>query len=332
MINKIDPQGKMVFKQCGFFYNAFGNDALILNKYLGYKLYGVYKHRTGFGVSSRDKILEKIDSLNMNYDLLDGKGNIIISKKFKDNRYEIIDPEYPIEGVYSDAEEPAKILNTKGIRQKGRMSKYVEILKGLGNGVNIFSGEMLENLDNDLKAFFMELAEYFDEKLKSKDALEKKYPRHGTKWSIDEDKQIIDEFINGKSINEISEAHQRGRGSVTQRLLKLNVIKKPDDLPYEMEINQLLNHNEQRYASNVEDEPPEIIDNSIINVPKLEVLCFSCKFYEECGTNGKTKCHTYERRFNLSSHDKRLWAELGDSSSKNRFEDYKNALEPDLTI
>ena len=36
MINNIDPNGKMIFKQGGIFYNVVGNDALILNKYLDY--------------------------------------------------------------------------------------------------------------------------------------------------------------------------------------------------------------------------------------------------------------------------------------------------------
>ena len=46
MSNNIDSQGVMIIKQGGCYYNVSGNDALILNKYLGYKLYGINQYRT----------------------------------------------------------------------------------------------------------------------------------------------------------------------------------------------------------------------------------------------------------------------------------------------
>jgi hypothetical protein len=50
MKNNINPYGMLEIKQGGYYYNVSGNDALILNKYLGYKLYGIKQFRTGFPV------------------------------------------------------------------------------------------------------------------------------------------------------------------------------------------------------------------------------------------------------------------------------------------
>lgn len=331
MVNKIDPNGKMIFKQAGMFYSAFGNDALILNKYFGYKLYGVNRYQAGFGVAGKETSLEKINTLCMNYDLIDGKGNVIIAKRFDNNRYEIIDPEYPVEGVLSEVEEPAKLPRTSRSLLKRRLSKYAEVMHGLGEGINILSGEVLEGLSDELKAVFFEIATYFEEKLNSRKALEEKYPRHGRKWTVQEDEQLTNELAQGKSVNEISELHQRGRGSIIQRLLNLDLIEKPNV--------ELILENEEIVDSG--ENHVDTSDNAVLqpfpsnkkqeDAPaKLEILCFSCKFYEECGLNGKTKCPTYEKAFNLSSHDKKDWAERGDSSTQNRLEDYKNALIPDL--
>ena len=71
MVNNINPKGVLIIRQGGYYYNVSGNDALILNKYLGYKLYGVKKFRTGFPVSAEKTVLKKLDTLEMNYDLID---------------------------------------------------------------------------------------------------------------------------------------------------------------------------------------------------------------------------------------------------------------------
>lgn len=224
MINKINPNGIIIMKKGGFYYNVSGNDALILNKYLGYKLFGVNKQRTGFPVAAQATVIAKIDTLGMDYQLLDQNGNTIISKKFKSNCYEIIDPAYPIEGIESDCEEPRKISKATKKPLKEKLNSYIEILQGLSEGVNVLTGEAIENLDEELKMHLFEMSLYFDEKLKSKERVEGKYPQHGKKWTKEEDDKLLDGYNQGATIKELSAIHQRGEGSIRSRLIKLGII------------------------------------------------------------------------------------------------------------
>ena len=224
MVNNINPNGVLIIRQGGYYYNVSGNDALILNKYLGYKLYGVKKFRTGFPVSAEKTVLKKLDTLEMNYDLIDKTEKVLVSKRFEQNRYEIIDPEYPIKGVAPDLEEPQKILKNKKKSFKEKLSQYIDILQGLSEGVNILTGEVVKDLDKELKLYLFEMSLYFDNKLKSKEKLEEKYPQHGQKWTEEEDEQLLSEYKQGKTVKELSSIHQRGEGSVRSRLIKLGVL------------------------------------------------------------------------------------------------------------
>ena len=78
----------MTIEQNGFFYNVSGNDALILNKHFGYKLYGTDTPRTGFPVSKSKKIFRKLDKLGIDYDVFDKNKDIVSVKRFAKNRYE----------------------------------------------------------------------------------------------------------------------------------------------------------------------------------------------------------------------------------------------------
>ena len=224
MINKINPYGVMVIKQGGYYYNVSGNDALILNKYLGYKLYGIKQFRTGFPVAGEKTVLKKIDTLGVDYDLLDQNGGVIISKRFENNRYEIIDPEYPTIGVESDLEEPKKLIKPQKQSFKEKLTQYIDILAALSEGVNILSGEIIEGLDEELRLYLFEMSLYFDTKLKTKERLEEKYPNHGKKWMEQEDKQLLEEYNQGKTIKELSLLYERGEGAIRSRLIKLGVL------------------------------------------------------------------------------------------------------------
>ncbi len=224
MINKINPYGVMVIKQGGYYYNVSGNDALILNKYLGYKLYGIKQFRTGFPVVGEKTVLKKIDTLGMDYDLLDQNGGVISSKRFENNRYEIIDPEYPTIGVESDLEEPKKLIKPQKQSFKEKLTQYIDILAALSEGVNILSGEIIEGLDEELRLYLFEMSLYFDSKLKTKERLEEKYPNHGKKWMEQEDKQLLEEYNQGKTIKELSLLYERGEGAIRSRLIKLGIV------------------------------------------------------------------------------------------------------------
>ena len=211
------PSGVMLIKQGGFYYGVSGNDALLLNKYLGYKLFGVKTIRTGFPVSGEETVLKKLDGLSIDYDLINQAGEIVASKRFYNNRYEIIEP-----NKQNVSETPTCKKNIKKTF-KERMNMYIDILQGLSEGIDVLSGEVVEGLCDDLKLELFEMSMYFDERLKAKETLEKKHPNQGQKWTLEEDQQLLTEFKEGKTVKEISDIHQRNIGAIRSRLLKLGV-------------------------------------------------------------------------------------------------------------
>ena len=86
-----DKDGVITVKQGGFYYNVSGNDAFILHKHFGYKLYGVNAPRTGFPVNGGESVFKKLDALSINYDVYGKEGELLISKRFDNNTYEIIE-------------------------------------------------------------------------------------------------------------------------------------------------------------------------------------------------------------------------------------------------
>lgn len=210
-------KGVMIIKQGGFYYGVSGNDALLLNKHLGYKLFGVKTVRTGFPVSGEATVLKKLDSLSIDYDLINQAGDVIVSRRYDNNRYEIIEQSNP-----NDIEIPAgKKIVKKPFKE--RIGAYIDILQGLSEGVDVLSGEVVEGVSDDLKLELFEMSIYFDERLKTKEKQEKDHPNQGQKWSAEEDEQLLTEFNEGKSVKEMSALHQRNTGAIRSRLSKLGV-------------------------------------------------------------------------------------------------------------
>jgi hypothetical protein len=210
-------KGVMIIKQGGFYYGVSGNDALLLNKHLGYKLFGVKTVRTGFPVSGEAAVLKKLDSLSIDYDLINQVGDVIVSRRFDNNRYEIIEQSNP-NGI--EIPDCKKIVKKPF---KERIGAYIDILQGLSEGVDVLSGEVVEGLSDDLKLELFEMSIYFDERLKAKEKLEQDHPNQGQKWSAEEDEQLLTEFNEGKSVKEMSALHQRNIGAIRSRLSKLGV-------------------------------------------------------------------------------------------------------------
>ena len=74
--------------KAGKFYNAFGDDGIILHELLGYK-YIEYKNSVGFPESVIMKVKSKLDNENIAYSLFE-KDNLIEEKKGLDKNYKIV--------------------------------------------------------------------------------------------------------------------------------------------------------------------------------------------------------------------------------------------------
>ena len=72
----------------GKFYNAFGDDGLILHHLIGYK-FVEYKQSVGFPESAFGKVKSILDKENMSYKVYD-KDMLLESKKGIDKKYKVI--------------------------------------------------------------------------------------------------------------------------------------------------------------------------------------------------------------------------------------------------
>lgn len=205
----------MYIKQGGLYYNVSGNDALILHKHLGYKLYGVNVPRTGFPVRARESVLKRLDILSIDYDLINQAGDVILSKRFDENRYEIL------------SEESAASVAAKDEKKsfKTRASTYITILQGLSENVDVTTGEVVDGLSEEVKLQLFEMSLYFDKRLKAKERLDTDYPARGKLWTPEEDERLLAGYREGMTLKELSERHQRTRGAIQTRLLMLTAIK-----------------------------------------------------------------------------------------------------------
>ena len=68
----------------------------------------------------------------------------------------------------------------------------------------------------------MELSDFNDNEEKNNDS------NRWKKWKLIEEQLLMEEFIMGKSIKEISEKHNRTKNAIIKRLIKLKLIKPSD--------------------------------------------------------------------------------------------------------
>lgn len=156
----IDPEifakneGFIKIRKEGFFYSVSGNDALLLNKYFGYKLYGQDIIKTGFPVKGGDAIFSQIDKLSINYEVYKSNGIPVISKRFDDNNYEIID-------------NLTYVPNTRSPKYEYFNIKRSELLKNLANGTNPITGEISNFIDSKTRLALLDIAKIIEGREKS---------------------------------------------------------------------------------------------------------------------------------------------------------------------
>ena len=271
MSNKVDSNGIIKIEQAGLFYNVRGNDALILNKYLGYKLYGVNQIKAGFGVKNRATTLKKLDALSMNYDLFDQQKNIVISKKFENNMYEIIDDTYPDDGVEVGETTVQVTPIYQKLSVKEKLTRYIDILNGLSEGINILTGEIVENLDEEVRQYLYEMSNFFADKLERREKLEEQYPQQGKRWTLEEDSRLIEEFEKGKPVNELCKIFQRTHGSIKSRLLKFGIINFGEENTQSKADNDLIDKSDS--FKNETSKVTKSGDDEVVEKEQIEINC-----------------------------------------------------------
>lgn len=215
--------GKLCIKQGGFYYNVSGNDALLLHKYLGYKTFGVNVMRTGFPVARRDAVLKKIDALGIDYDVFDRNDKIIISRRFSHNNYEVVD-----ENEFTQTQSAVASDKTSRSTAKTKQSKlelYIPVLQALSEGINLYTGEIINGIDEQLQNDLGELLLYFEDKQRKQAVAKESNPNMGQSWTQEEDEQLTQEYNAQMELKEIAKLHGRTTGAIQSRLMRLHLLK-----------------------------------------------------------------------------------------------------------
>lgn len=112
------------------------------------------------------------------------------------------------------------------------ISKAIEILKLLADGMHPATSE---SLDKNHVINQPDVIRALNTAVEALIAEEKKFKRHrdlpkrvGKPWSENEDKALIKAFDSGISMNDLVVKHQRTRGAIRTRLIRLGKIA-PDD-------------------------------------------------------------------------------------------------------
>lgn len=138
----------------GFFYEVTGNDALLLNKYFGYKLYGQDIIRAGFPIKGSEYVFNKLNELNINYEVYKYSDIPFITKKFENNQYELIDKEN-------------YVPNSKNLKYEYFDIKRSDLLKILASGKNPITGEVSSFIDSKTKLALLDIAKTIEKREKT---------------------------------------------------------------------------------------------------------------------------------------------------------------------
>lgn len=86
-ILKLDYKEYVILFKSGSFYISFDEDSIILNKLFNYKTINLKNNiKIGFPLNSINLVLRKLESLRINYIVINNK-NIINQKEYEDNNF-----------------------------------------------------------------------------------------------------------------------------------------------------------------------------------------------------------------------------------------------------
>lgn len=160
-MNKVYKDGCIVIKRKDrFFYGVYGNDALIINKYFGYKLYKRKQFGTGFPVKNLEVVLKRIADLSIDYKVV-ARDIVICEKHFEENCYEILDESLNhIETIENDRNLGAFF----GKKKRPNKKECIGILKSLCENVDYYTGECIEGLSEESKEKILHLINFLSPK------------------------------------------------------------------------------------------------------------------------------------------------------------------------
>ena len=105
----------------------------------------------------------------------------------------------------------------------------IDILKCVADSINPYTGELITGIDEVLREKLLEVARQISgsEVDRNKKLLDDKrqVENLGAKWTEEEEKNLVKEYIQGYSIVALAEMHGRTKGGIRSRLRKLGLIE-----------------------------------------------------------------------------------------------------------
>lgn len=114
------------------------------------------------------------------------------------------------------------------------------IIQALADGVDPITGEILPEgspyKDDQVISAFQAAVKVLNHKIKSDERRSSRPAGTGKRWTAEEDQQVCEAFDKGKSVTEIANDHERTRGAIQSRLLKLGKIQIAPDIETSKEL------------------------------------------------------------------------------------------------
>ena len=213
--------------QNGSFFDAYNESAHILHSELGFENYlNQWQVRTvGFPVSSREKNLKRLEEGGISYAVVeqDGEGwngrmARVVTRVFRPGSMPTTRPDASARSQpSSDPDVPNETDLQSRLGARARRTGLT-LAHGRAGEVIICSedGAIVARVPPDSEASLDWHVIQADKRLR--------FPRHGSKWSSDEDELLRRRFATNPDIDALSGLHQRTLGGIRSRLIKLGLI------------------------------------------------------------------------------------------------------------
>lgn len=210
--------------QNGYFFEAYGESAQILAAELGFDIapskWGV--KTSGFPVNSREKNLARLQDRGVSYALVEQVREDFSGRMLREvtQIHRPVSHERQKEGKISRAGIDSSADMTASSTTAERMSSMPNLkVTMLSDGTSAVVTEDSEIIRRIPPQSTANLGWHVREAQKSY-----LFPRHGERWTEEEDQALTQRFHRGKQIDQLAETHERTPNGIRARLIKLGLI------------------------------------------------------------------------------------------------------------
>ena len=199
----------VVVRKEGCYYSARNESAQILHEILGYKLGTIGTGTLITGCPIVEPIVEALVCNKINFIIIENN-EITDKQEFEESNFESLNVRYELEH-----KKVATFINNSDNK-----SELLEFLNTLLLGIDPNTGEIFDE-NHIMSCEYMNQILLLAHKSLIKKCNEQKPSFAGSKWTDEEDMQLKEEYESHIPIKEIAEIHERSKGAINSRLIKL---------------------------------------------------------------------------------------------------------------